>query len=83
MKFLMLAVLLVAVLSFNLNEARPRDDPTCPHDKEVNCVHDFNVALAKCQEAAKEKGVIPELECLKYFAQMGEDCWECICFFAK
>ena len=71
MKFLVLAMLLVAVLSFNLNQVAPKNEHTCPHDKEVTCIHDFNVALAKCQEAAKEKGVVPELECLKYFAQMG------------
>ena len=56
----------------------------CPHDKEVVCIDDINKAFSICEKAAQEKGAdVPvDLDCMKYFAQMGEDCWDCICWIA-
>ena len=83
MKWLVLAVLLAAVLGFNIKQVSSNEAATCPHDKEVVCVHDFNLALKDCRQAAAERKLNPTLECIKDSAQMGEDCVECICFFAN
>lgn len=57
----------------------------CPHDLEVRCIDDINKAYPVCEKAAHEKGAdIPaDLNCLKYFASMEQDCWPCICWVAE
>ncbi len=80
MKFvLVLLALLAVVLSFKVS------DYDCPHTVEVQCIDDINKAFPVCEKAAREKGAdIPvDLDCMKYFAQMGEDCWQCICWIAQ
>jgi len=83
MKLIIIAVLLAVAFGINLMAYEAAH--TCPHDLEAKCIHEVNTAYAKCQEAAKQKGsdVIADLECLKYFAQMGEDCYDCICWVAE
>ena len=80
MKQVLVVLLLVAIAcSYQLT------DYDCPHDKEVQCIDDINKAFAICEKAAHEKGAdVPvDLDCMKYFAQMGEDCWDCICWIAE
>ena len=80
MKQVLVVLLLVAIAcSYQLT------DYDCPHDKEVQCIDDINKAFAICEKAAHEKGAdVPvDLDCMKYFAQMGEDCWDCICWVAE
>lgn len=57
----------------------------CPHDLEVRCIDDINKAYPICEKAAKEKGkdVDADLNCLKYFLSMEQDCWPCICWVAQ
>ena len=81
MKVLVLVLLVGAVMSFNL--ASYSLNHSCPHDMEEQCIKDVNNAWNTCQKAAEEKGVPITFECIKYFAQMGEDCWECICWVAE
>lgn len=80
MKIVLLLLALIALAcSFQLS------DYDCPHDVEVRCIDDINKAYPICEKAAHEKGkdVPVDLDCMKYFAQMGEDCWSCICWIAK
>jgi len=75
MKFLLVLFLVFAVaLSYD-----------CPHDQEVKCIDDINKAYPVCQKASQEKGkdVPVDLDCMKYFAQMGSECWGCICWVAQ
>jgi hypothetical protein len=76
---LVLFVLLAVAFAFKV----PNYD--CPHDLEVKCIDDINKAYPVCEKAASEKGrdVPVDLDCLKYFAQMGSDCWPCICWVAQ
>lgn len=77
MRILVLLVLVALAFSFQLKA-------DCPHDQEVACIDDINKAFPICEKAAREKGNIPlDLECLKYFATVGEDCWNCICWIAQ
>jgi hypothetical protein len=78
-KLLILLVLVALACSFKFTAAE------CPHDTEVKCIDDINKAFASCEKAAHEKGkdVPVDLDCMKYFAQMGEDCWDCICWIAQ
>jgi hypothetical protein len=57
----------------------------CPHDLEVRCIDDINKAFPICEKAAHEKGAdIPaDLDCMKYFVSMEQDCWPCICWVAE
>ena len=76
---LLLLALIALAASFHVSAH------SCPHDKEVQCIDDINKAYAICEKAAHEKGkdVPVDLDCMKYFATMGEDCWECICWVAE
>jgi hypothetical protein len=76
---LVLLALLAVALSFKVGAY------DCPHNIEVQCIDDINKAFPVCEKAAREKGSdIPvDLDCMKYFAQMGEDCWPCICWIAQ
>ncbi|MCB0369232.1 MAG: hypothetical protein KDD45_07180 [Bdellovibrionales bacterium] len=75
----LLVILFLIALAFSFK------DYDCPHDAEVKCIDDVNKAFDVCEKAAKEKGadVPADLECMKYFAQLGEDCWDCICWIAQ
>lgn len=87
MKQVIVLFLLVALAcSFNFfKKNHITNDYDCPHDEEVRCIDDINKAFAACEKAAQEKGkdVPVDLDCMKYFAQMGEDCWDCICWVAQ
>ena len=87
MKQVIVLFLLVALAcSFSFfKKGSITNDYDCPHDKEVTCIDDINKAFAACEKAAQEKGkdVPVDLDCMKYFAQMGEDCWDCICWVAQ
>jgi hypothetical protein len=76
---LFLLALLAVTMSFSLSAY------DCPHDLEVHCIDDINKAYPICEKAAREKGAdVPvDLDCLKYFATMGEDCWPCICWIGQ
>jgi hypothetical protein len=78
MRILVLLVLVALAFSFKM-------DYDCPHTQEVACIDDINKAYPICEKAAHEKGAdVPvDLECMKYFAQLGEDCWDCICWIAQ
>ena len=78
-QIIVLFVLVALACSFKFS------DYECPHDKEVVCIEDINKAIPVCEKAAQEKGkdVPIDLDCMKYFAQMGEDCWDCICWVAQ
>lgn len=78
MKFLVLILALLAVFA----SAAPA---SCPHDLEVRCIDDINKAYPVCEKAAHEKGsdVPADLDCLKYFAKMEQECWPCICWVAS
>ena len=80
MKLIILILALAAiVLSSSFEKAE------CPHDLEVLCIDDINKAFPVCQKAAHDKGadVPADLNCMKYFASMGSDCWPCICWVAQ
>ena len=59
-------------------------DSDCPVDREQKCVDDFRVALPYCVKAAEAQGkdVPADINCLKYFHTMEQDCWPCICYLA-
>jgi hypothetical protein len=78
MKLLVLILALLAVFA----SAAPAD---CPHDLEVRCIDDINKAYPVCEKAAHEKGadVPADLDCLKYFVKMEQECWPCICWVAS
>ena len=82
---LCLLVALACSFSFFKKGKSITNDYDCPHDKEVTCIDDINKAFAACEKAAQEKGkdVPVDLDCMKYFAQMGEECWDCICWVAE
>jgi hypothetical protein len=76
MKLIILALALLACLAACYE---------CPHDLEVRCIDDINKAYPICEKAAQEKGkdVPTDLNCLKYFASIEQDCWPCICWVAQ
>jgi hypothetical protein len=78
MKLIVLILALLAVFA----AAAPAE---CPHDLEVRCIDDINKAYPVCEKAAHEKGadVPADLDCLKYFAKMEQECWPCICWVAS
>ena len=78
-RILVLLVLVAIAFSFKFTDA------DCPHAQEVSCIDDINKAFPICEKAAHEKGAdVPiDLECMKWFATVGEDCWNCICWIAK
>jgi hypothetical protein len=57
----------------------------CPHDLEVRCIDDINKAYPICEKAAKEKAkdLDADINCLKYFLSLEQDCWPCICWVAQ
>ena len=83
MKQIILVFVLLAV-AFSTSLFSSLAAHSCPHDKEVLCIDDINKAYSVCEKAAHDKGkdVPTDLDCLKYFASMGSDCWECICWVA-
>lgn len=84
MKQVLIVFLLVAI-AFSSQVFASLQAHSCPHDKEVLCIDDINKAYATCEKAAHEKGkdVPADLDCIKYFASMSSDCWECICWVAE
>lgn len=79
-----LIVFLLLVIGFSA-QVDSLSAHACSHDKEVLCIDDINKAYATCEKAAHEKGkdVPADLDCVKYFASMSSDCWECICWVAE
>jgi len=57
----------------------------CTLPKEIKCLDDINSAYPICDKAAESKGkdVIADLQCMKYFYKMEQDCWPCICYVAN
>ena len=51
----------------------------------MECTDDVYYAYPACKKAAEKKGkdTDADLTCIKYFAQMTQECWGCICYFAK
>lgn len=82
---IVIAVLVVLACSSPFSQKGITNDYDCPHDMEVQCIDDVNKAFPICEKAAQQKGkdVPVDLDCMKYFAQMGEDCWDCICWVAQ
>lgn len=80
MKLIILILALIAIAS-----SANFETADCPHDLEVLCIDDINKAYPVCDKAAREKGadVPADLDCMKYFASMGSDCWPCICWVAQ
>lgn len=76
MKVVIFLILLVAVLGI---------EPKCEELEQIKCQDDINIAYPMCKKAAEEKGkdMSVDLNCMKYFAKMTEECWACICWFAK
>jgi hypothetical protein len=68
------------VQDFIVECLQPWDRKDAPSSRD-----DINKAFPVCDKAAKEKGadVPADLNCLKYFASMGSDCWPCICWVAQ
>ena len=60
-------------------------DPKCGEKAQIECQDDINIAYPICKKAAEEKGkdYPVDITCLKYFAQMTEECWACICWVAS
>ena len=56
----------------------------CPVDRETKCVDDFKDAFPYCKKAAEAAGkdFDADINCVKYFATMEQDCWPCICYMA-
>jgi hypothetical protein len=77
-----LVIVLLAILALFAVSVSAHD---CPHDLEVRCIDDINKAYPICEKAAKEKGkdFDADLNCLKYFLSMEQDCWPCICWVAE
>jgi hypothetical protein len=73
---LLLGILIISILAI---------DPKCGDYEQINCQTDVNYAFMQCEKAAKEKGKDTQVDisCMKYFARMTEDCWGCICWFAR
>lgn len=59
--------------------------PVCGDLEQMECMDDIYTAYPVCKKAAEEKGkdINVDLSCFKYFSQMTEECWGCICWFAK
>ena len=57
----------------------------CPLEREVKCVDDLRAAYPYCEKAAQSKGkdMNADLQCMKYFYSVEQDCWPCICFIAE
>ena len=57
----------------------------CPLSREVKCVDDIRSAYVYCEKAAEAKGKDQpaDLQCVKYFYNVGADCWPCICYIAQ
>ena len=76
MKLLALTALLGLAFSYTTEN--------CSQDTEIRCINDINNSYKICTQAAQEKGkdVFADIECMKYLATVGKDCWLCICFVA-
>lgn len=70
------------LVAFFATFALAADD--CPVDRETNCVDDFKDALPYCKAAAESQGkdFPADINCMKYFATMEQECWPCICYIA-
>lgn len=57
----------------------------CPLEREIKCVDDLRAAYPYCEKAAAAKGkdMNADLQCMKYFYSVEQDCWPCICFIAQ
>lgn len=79
MKFIVLVVLFLGVMSFMVN------DNKCPETKQIECADDIRAAYPACKKAAEAGGsdMIADLTCLKYYNSMKSGCWPCICKIAE
>lgn len=84
----LLAVIFLALLGL----AAAYRAATCTETLEIKCVDAIiagkipsNKGFPICEAAAKEKGkdVPVDLNCMKYFVAVDQDCWPCICKVAK
>lgn len=76
MKIIILLILTAVALTI---------DPKCGELEQAKCQDDIDISYPLCKKAAEEKGKdwSVDLNCMKYFARMTEECWACICWFAK
>jgi hypothetical protein len=60
-------------------------EPKCGDLEQAECQDDIYKAYPVCKKAAEEKGKDTKVDiaCFKYFSQLTEECWGCVCWFAR
>ena len=57
----------------------------CTTDHEQKCYDSFITAIPYCKKAEESHGkdYDADINCLKYFYSVDQECWPCICQIAK